>query len=230
MSGVRTVVGIADEAWGVYSRVGVTLGDRRTPYAGLVHQNILEEDPWLPDAGEPAPGDRLIVWSGALGGGLFDRSPETWLPAGLVALHAWLDRAMSVCDGAGIELLVRPHARHVLCDAHRVASFLNDRPEAMLALAPAALLESDMLHDAEDHLARALETLGGRASCVVVQNVKPPETASQAPQRVGLEDGLLDARMLVEIILKNVPPNVPLLLMGTADQQRSQAALIASHA
>ncbi|GAB4514726.1 MAG: hypothetical protein Tsb0013_19120 [Phycisphaerales bacterium] len=227
MSAERTVLGIADEAWGVYARVCVTLGDRSEAWAGVVHQNVLDDGAWAPEDEEPAPGGRLIVWSGSLGEGLFERSPETWLPTGMERLRAWLDRA---ARARGVQLLLRPHARHVLCDAHRTAGFLAERPDLGLALAPVALLESDMLHDAEDHIVRTLETLGGRASCVVLQNIRPPETASGAPRRTPLADGMLDPERLIDLTLRYTPEQTPLVVMGTPEQHRAQAGLIASRA
>ena len=225
---VCTLVGFADEAWGVYPRVCVTLGEAPAPYAAVVHQNVLAENPWVPDHENAAPGGRLIVWSGSLGEDLFDRAPETWLPEGMRRLDAWLGRALEACAVTNTELLLRPHARHVLCDAHRIASFLGDHPDVGLALAPVALLESDMLHDAEDHLIRALETLGERASCVLLQNLRPPERATDPPLRVPLGEGMLDPDRLVDLVLQHVPAETPLVLMGSGEQQRSQVALIAS--
>ncbi|MEM1422739.1 MAG: hypothetical protein AAGH64_01935 [Planctomycetota bacterium] len=225
MSDGRTVLGIADERWGVYAQVCVTLGEPREAWAGVVHQNILDDDAWRPDPSDDAPGGRLIVWSGAIADGLFEKSPATWMPSGLERLGAWLDRS----GGAGAaRILVRPHARHVLCDAHRTASFLADRDHVGLALAPVALLESDMLHDAQDHLERALITLGRRAECVVLQNVRPPETVSGPPRRTPLGEGLLEPERLIDLVLEHVPEQTPLVVTGGAAEHREQAELIAS--
>ena len=144
---------------------------------------------------------------------------------GTPRLRAWLDRAQSA---PGVELLVCPHARHVLCDAHRTASFLDERTDLGLALAPVAMLESDMLHDAQDHLERTLITLGGRASCVVLQNVRPPETVSGVPLRTPLTEGLLEPERLIDLVSEYVPEGTPLVVAGTAEQHREQAELIAS--
>lgn len=127
--------------------------------------------------------DRWIIWSGWLGGSKFERDPRTWGPRGLAAWRGWMDRASADLAGSRTRLLVRPHARHAMCDVQRCASWLSELDKAGpgrrelfgLALEPAALLEPEMLPQAEDHLRRAIETLGPKAEVILVSGARPTE-------------------------------------------------------
>ena len=50
-------------------------------------------------SGDPAA-DRVILWSGSLGTGLFEPDPHTWMPAGRAALDG-------VCSELAVRLAVR---------------------------------------------------------------------------------------------------------------------------
>lgn len=215
----RTLLGLHEERWADFAELLVGLDDPREVWACVVQQNPLDDDAWVPTGDLDVPGGRLVVWSGAVADGLFERDPRTWLPRGMEGFTSWLERAQS----AGVRLLVRPHARHVLCDAHRVSNVLKERDDLGLALSPAALIESDMLHDAMDHVVRTLETLGERADCVVLENVRPPETPSGPVRPSTLDEGLLDADELLRVVLDRVPETTPLVLHGSRCEQASQA-------
>lgn len=146
---------------------------------------------WSPPSGVTG---RLIAWSGTLADELFAPHPFTWLRPGHEALTAF-------CDGTGgtLDLVLHPHARHVLNDARSCATFLNDRAGRGpgVALAPASLLEPSMLEDVEDHLTRMFQTLGPIADLVVL---------------AGAEDLPRD---LVRFLLREcVPPNTPIIIPG----------------
>ncbi|MCA9294074.1 MAG: hypothetical protein KDA20_09700 [Phycisphaerales bacterium] len=120
-----------------------------------------------------AEASRIACWSGHPGKGMFERSPESWSAGAMERLCDMCTELAPRLRDAGKTLLLRPHARHVLCDAARCASFIRDRARPNnwpigLALDPAALIEQDMQGDIEDHITRILESLGGLCACVML--------------------------------------------------------------
>lgn len=101
----------------------------------------------------------VIVWSGWLGDNPFAADPRAWGGEAERALDAVVQQCAAGPNAP--ELWLRPHARHVLGDAHRVARFLerNRGLNVGLALDPLALLEDSMLPKAEDHLERIFQRL-----------------------------------------------------------------------
>ncbi len=163
-------------AWRSDSRPGVCAvivdeHDGATPFAAVLGDDVLRLSPVGIAAGAViAP--RLIAWSGSLADDPSERDPRTWGPAGLAALREALARLREPLTRAGARLLLRPHARHILCDPQRCVTMLNEweisgDPFA-LALDPAAMIEESMLDHAEDHIRRAAEALAGRAALVVI--------------------------------------------------------------
>ena len=167
--------------------------------AAIAPGNPLAIDPGKAVAALP-DGPSVIAWSGGLGESLFARDPRTWLPPGRAALERWLDAALSETERRGGRLLVRPHARHVISDAHTAVSLLDARAGAPLGLAldPAALLEASMLTDLDDHLVRTLALAGPRAEVIVLRSVRQPaDPDDEAPLAAApLGEGLIDAARL----------------------------------
>ncbi len=114
-------------------------------------------------------GPTVIAWSGWLADQPFERDPQAWGPAGMAALEARLTRLAHETGGRLDRLWLRPHSRHILCDPHRCAGFLERHRSAGIGLAvdPMALLEAEMMDDAQDHLTRIIERLAPIAASLV---------------------------------------------------------------
>lgn len=163
-------------AWRSDSRPGVCAvivdeHDGATPFAAVLRDDVLRLSPGtIAAAGAIAP--RLIAWSGSLADEPGERDPRTWGPAGLAALREALARLREPLVRANARLLLRPHARHVLCDPQRCVTLLNEWEKSgdpfALALDPAAMIEESMHEHAEDHARRAIEAVAGRAEIVIL--------------------------------------------------------------
>lgn len=129
--------------------------------------NVLEGA--VPEVGASG-GAAVMTWSGWFGGDPFGRDPRAWMAGGYERLASRLRAATERLEMTGGKWLFRPHARHVLHDAQRCARFVEEFGGARfgLALDPVSMLEASMLGDAEDHVSRVLQRLGGVADCVVV--------------------------------------------------------------
>ena len=191
---------------------------------------------WLVDdlatgAGLDTPLKSTVVLHGGRTGGATSIAGKT--------LRSPFLRVASPVPGLRVPLTLVVQVEHDASDLRFSLDPEHPLAEAMPAIARAfthavGTLEQhrasllDMLHDAQDHLERALTALGGRASCVILQNVRPPETVSGAPLRTPLTDGLLEPERLIDLVLEHVPAETPLVVTGTAEQHREQAELIAS--
>lgn len=134
--------------------------------------NLLRDDIGALLAPGAAP---VIAWSGWLGDNPFERDPRTWGPPGLAALQSSLEQLLGSGASLPSPLWLRPHARHVLCDAHRCAGFCAawSSRGVSLALDPLALLEPEMVADATTHLERMFERLSPFTSAVVLPHTGP---------------------------------------------------------
>jgi hypothetical protein len=157
------------------------------------------------------PGPRAILWSGSLGESLFADEPRNWMPAGRAALAAFCDSAARPLALAGKRMCFRPHHRHVLSDVQGSLSFLRERQGQPfgIALSPADLLTPDMLKDADDHLARAIGSLGHLADLVIVEDLRP---GPDGLERVPFGEGVLPAARYASLLRENVPAATPLVL------------------
>lgn len=199
-------------------------------FACEVEGDPLGDEAFVLDATLPA--DRIIIWSGqpAAEGesGSFRRSPITWGPDALGAFNAYCDEVLPQVADAGKRLIFRPHARHVLCDAFRIRTFLEEREAepAGIALDAPLMLEPEMLAEAEDHLRRALDLLAPRADAVFLHNVEIAEVDGDSRLTpAGLHDGRLDPDLLLRLWDAAVPEEVPVILSGASlDQQLALAS------
>lgn len=126
-------------------------------WAAVSHANPLEVGFDL--GGVP----RVVAWTGWFGdgaeptAGVFTRDFMTWTPGAWKALHARIEAAAGAVPHGG-ELLLRPHARHVISDPQACVMLLKDLPQKVrLLLDPVSMLTPAMLSSAEDYMARALE-------------------------------------------------------------------------
>lgn len=156
----------------------------------------------------------LIVWSGWLGDEPFERDPRAWGGAGAAVLDAAIERWGSLGGSGGPWLLFRPHARHILGDAHRCAKFFERHAAAGIGLAldAPAMLENSMLDSAEDHVTRSFERLGEVSSVVYLAGVRTSADEDGPPRRCGLGDGVLPAALLERLVEKWVRPGVPVII------------------
>lgn len=171
---------------------------------------------------EARPGTRVVVWSGTLADAWDSRDPATWGPSGLERLRAAVAQLGPAATDGGYEVLLRPHARHVLCDVQRTLKLLHEWREwpIGLALDAAALVEVSMLVEADDHLRRAYETLGPLARVVFVADVSEPADDGAPVRAVPLGEGLVGADRIVELVESNVGPGVPRIVLSEADARR----------
>lgn len=160
-----------------------TLDSKGACWAVLAPRSLLSPASVPIDA---AASNRVVTYSGSYaeleGGDLFEAHPRTWGPPGWDRLAEACDRVMSAHTG---EIILRPHARHVVSDvpgirhfASRIAS--NEPGRFGLLLDPVAMLEPSHLarHDAADAIARVLDevqTLGLPVAAIV----------AAAPSQVG---------------------------------------------
>jgi hypothetical protein len=141
--------------------------------------------PLLVLAGQPSPfPDRAgpYAWSGTMELAPFAPSLRNWSAQARAMLHDAADRWLASTSGTPtLQLVIRPHHRHILSDHHSVKRFFLERAtmpgaERLRLLAdPAALLTRAMVPLAEDHLVRAAE------DALVTHALSTHELASPGP-------------------------------------------------
>lgn len=162
--------------WRADSRPGLTAAIADEEASGALFAVVMRDDVLRLSADAVTAGaslaPNLIARSGTLADDPAERDPRTWGPAGLAALRESLARLREPFIHSGARLLIRPHARHVLCDPQRCVSLLNEWEKSGdpfgIALDPGAMLEESMLANAADHLRRACEAIGARAAILIV--------------------------------------------------------------
>jgi hypothetical protein len=141
---------------------------------------------------------------------------EAWGPGAWQAMLG----ACREARGAGVRLLLRPHARHILSDAQRCLRFLEEQAPPFappLLLDPAAMLTESMLPDAAEHLERILGALAGREGVwgVLLSGVEPaPGGGGERAGGGGLRPcpftrGLLAPEILLEAAARWFGPGAP---------------------
>lgn len=185
-------------------------------------------DQWLLDA--TLPGHRCITWSGTLADDPFEIHPMTWGKPGHEALERFCDEVEPQLVQHGKRLCFHPHARHVLSDPQSCARFIKvcaDRPFE-IALAPASMLEHSMLRHVEDHLHRAFETLGSLCAMLILADVHVDESGESLKQ-APLGDGVLPRDLLMQLIERHVPQDIPIVLQpGKVQEQLSWLGVAAA--
>lgn len=188
-----------------------------SPLARVAGFNPLAMEPGAAAAALP-DGGLVVGWSGGLGETLFERAFATWMPGGRAALDAYLDEAEAALRGRRARLLVRTHARHVISDAQAAVGLLDARGDGAvgIALDPAGCLEASMLADAEDHLVRFFELVGGRAEVIVLGSVLQPASLESEEPLVpaALGDGLLDPALLGRLVREHAREDAVVAVVG----------------
>ncbi len=181
------------------------------PWAHWSGLNILASDADL-DALLALSSPRVMCFSGTPANDLFERSSDAWLPRAFEQLCDICAKLAPQLSARNRTLLLRPHARHVLSDVARCASFLRDVVRPMhwpvaLALDPLAMLEDDMQVSAIFHITRTFETLGPMCSCVLL-----PLPRGEGGSRRSRETGEGSLSMVIQSLIDRfVPPHIPLI-------------------
>jgi len=213
-------VGLLDDLrpWG--ERVIVPMeGGQTSPLALLSGLNLLAGAvPALPH--EP-PAPTLACFSGWLPEdhrperGVFSPSLATWTGEGAARLQPLMDWLADELDVRRLRLALWPHARHVLSDAASLVRFLDGVPGIGFILEPAALLTTDMLSDAEDHLERLADLLDHPAAIGAVvtniETVRTPDGRREA-RTCPLHRGQLEPRIIMRTIVERLDERFPLVL------------------
>lgn len=158
----------------------------------------------------PVGVSRVIFRSGSLADDSAERHPANWLPPGRQALDAWLQKAHSqVADGT--QLLLQPHARHVLSDVPSTRRFFEDHADSAvgLALNPTDLLEANMLERLEEHVERIFMGLGDLCSLLLMRDL---DWAGEAISVVPLGQGRLPRNHVRRLIDAWIRPETPVVL------------------
>lgn len=145
--------------------------------------------------------------------------PMAWGPEAWRAFLESLPALGTQAGEAGIRLLLRPHAEDVLSDTPRCLAALRALegvPALGLVLDPVGSMTASMLPTAEDHLTRAFSLLGRRAGVagIVLANVTPDGGAARGLREVGVDEGLIDGRLLRALVSAHAPAHLPLLVVG----------------
>lgn len=169
----------------------------------------------------PPPGEAgwCVCWSGwvgqaDIGSGWFERVPGQWMPS---SQQVWKTVTQRVDEADG--LVLRPHARHVLSDGPGCRAWLGGAPGRRLLLDPVAMLEPEMLPDADEHIERLLAMLGGDCWGVVFCDVRVIEEADRGrwcvPAASG--EGMLDMERFSRAVERFVREDALLLGLCTRD-------------
>jgi hypothetical protein len=180
--------------------------------ASTIRQNPLSQD-WLYDL--DLPGSQLVTWSGTVADGLFESTPLNWMPQGQRAFNQFCDQLQPQLVRHQLTLCFHPHSRHVLSDVNLCMKFLRERSGQpfQLALAPASLIEPNMMNDVDDHLIRMFEGLGRHCAMVMLSDVLIHQHDDEPwCEAVPLGTGVLPRERVLELLRNHVPPETPIVI------------------
>lgn len=177
-------------------------------------------------AWEPrADGVRVLAHARVGGGAVAEESDEhhwaAWAPASRAAFIAACDAADDRFRAAGSLLCLLPRAADALSDVPGVLTFLRQRAASSLriVLDPVLLLTPSMLGHAEDHLARAILSIGAMpgVAAIIVRNLSR-DAEFLVPCRFG--EGVLDQRWILGPLaeLKKSGAAMPPLVVCAGDE------------
>jgi sugar phosphate isomerase/epimerase len=196
------------------------ISENGAPWAVLSEDNLLLADAENRD--HKMLGARNVLWSGWQGEDAFARDPRTWSPTAWKEFERACNGFSHRADMDAREILIRPHARHVLSDPQRCLTFVrrHEHHGLRLLLDPFSMLEASMLPRVEEHLARAFDALieHERVVAVVMANVAAAE--GDAPLRlVPIERGVIPFEILAGLA-KRIPRSLPIVQLD--DDHESQ--------
>ena len=198
-------------------------------FAAIGHANLARSPANTPAVPSGVP--RGITWSGRLGEGdePFRALPDAgnWTRAGWVTLIAACESLLPELRRRGVDLCLRPHARHILSDAQGCLTLLRGNPDVRLLLDPGSMLAGSMLPRIEDHLTRIFEALGEHpaVAAVVLANVRLLDPKDEdALILCPLHRGLIDPELLLRTWQAHCPPQLPCVLLE--EEFEAQAAML----
>jgi hypothetical protein len=192
----------------------VMKGDRITDEGGTEWARVSHANPL--EVGFDLGGvQRIVSWTGWFGegaeaaAGRFPRDFMTWTPQAWKSLRSKIEEAAPGLAESGRELLLRPHARHVVSDPQACVMLMKDLPHGVrLLLDPVSLLTPAMLTGAEDHIGRALEVVAfGPVAAVLVAGADRLDDEHLVPAMPG--DALSVA--VVEEMVRQRTPGTPVI-------------------
>ncbi|MFN0133005.1 MAG: hypothetical protein ACKVW3_10845 [Phycisphaerales bacterium] len=184
--------------------------------------NPLDHGGWASSA---MPGI-TVGWSGWFNSDPEDDDATRAIRAQLRSWTAGTDDFRRVCDrleaplrAAGSIVCLRPRVGHVLSDVPTCVKFFKERAGRpwRLLLDPSGLLTREMAGDAEDHLRRIIDALGGLAWALLLTNVIDDGTAERPQSPV--HRGIISVAHLREAADRFAGPRV--LLRDDLDAQRA---------
>lgn len=189
-------------------------GDRIADEGGHTWALVSHANPL--DVGfEFAGAQRVVAWTGWFGegadaaAGRFPRDFRTWTPGAWKSLRERIDEAAAKL-AAGGELLLRPHARHVISDPQACIMLVKDLPPGVrILLDPVSMLTPAMLGSAEDHLARAME-LAPFAAAVLISGADLVDDDELRAAR----EGTALHRDAVRAAADRLAPDLPRILLA----------------
>ncbi len=206
--------------WGSQAIVSIE-GQHQTPIATWCPINIIAGA--VPAMPAPPFPPRVVTPSGWLPedtdpqAEIYPLSPRTWMGEGRHRLDEVAPWLADQCARRDSRLALTTHARQVLADPHACSAFLDAHPDAPIdiALDPVAMLTSDMLALAEDHLLRICDAMidHPRVCVVLLHNLQTlPGRSSEDLAPCPIHEGLLDPELLVEIARRADAGNKPVVL------------------
>lgn len=226
---IRDATGSPGQAWGRATFENVASGPIRIDGDGplVAWSGWFEEDP-TPDGQvsiDPARGP-------------FPPDTRSWGPAGRArAAEAWSELDARA-RGAGVQVAIRPHARHFVSDAASLAWLLeavrkrHDGDQSAgsvgVVLDLGAILTASMARDAEDHWLRILGAWAGRSEtlAVIATNVALVDRGQWAGELMlaPVHQGLVPPAAMAKVLRAAWPPKKPIILAGE-DARAQRAAL-----
>lgn len=139
---------------------------------------------------------RFIIWSGTPADELFAPDPTIWRPEHRERFNAFVDNALAkMADG--IELLIRPHARHIISDIPSVRTFAAEREDVPVGilLDPSSMLEPSMLETAREHFERIAHGALPSSNAVLLSGIRRVRTLGTELAPCPLDEGEMDASL-----------------------------------
>lgn len=161
----------------------------------------------------------LLCWSGTFADEFFGGDVRNWSSPGKPALERWLDATLDqlAAHGAGHTLGIVPHHTHLLSDISGQMRLWHSRRERGLAtiLHPAAIIAPSMMRDVNDHLTRAISSLGERCDLCILEDIAlaaNPPTEDVTFDRVSWHEGMLAHDFVHRLLAQYLSPTTPILL------------------
>lgn len=166
-------------------------------------------------------GSLTVGWSGTFARGLFEGDYRNWGPGARAQLDKQLDSLLSAATACGARFGFVPHHSHLLSDVAGQMRIWHARAGQCLAtvLYPSGVIAPSMVRDLDDHIHRAIEMLAPRCQLCILEDLAPAESGEpgeQALSRVPWGRGILPHDLVVALLARHLPTDVPILCMDQA--------------